>query len=103
MPRPPPDTSTIRPSICPMSTFPCPKCVCPWQPRQMHEGSKKAIIAALFANAGIAIAKFVGFLITRSAGLLAEAGHSLADSGNQALLLFGSKRGRRPADRAHPF
>ena len=69
----------------------------------MQEGSKKAIIAALVANAGIAIAKFVGFLITRSAGLLAEAGHSLADSGNQALLLFGSKRAKRPADRAHPF
>ena len=69
----------------------------------MQEGSKKAIIAALLANAGIAIAKFVGFLITRSAGLLAESGHSLADSGNQALLLFGSKRARRPADRAHPF
>ena len=69
----------------------------------MHEGSRKAIIAAFFANLGIAIAKFVGFLITRSAGLLAESGHSLADTGNQALLLLGSKRGRRPADDAHPF
>jgi cation diffusion facilitator family transporter len=69
----------------------------------MHEGSKKAIVAAFFANLGIAVAKFAGFLITRSAGLLAEAGHSLADTGNQALLMFGSKRGRRPADAAHPF
>ncbi len=69
----------------------------------MQEGSRKAIIAAFFANLGIAIAKFVGFLITRSAGLLAESGHSLADTGNQALLLLGSKRGRRPADKAHPF
>ena len=69
----------------------------------MHEGSRKAIIAAFFANLGIAIAKFVGFLITQSAGLLAEAGHSLADTGNQALLLLGSKRARRPADDAHPF
>jgi cation diffusion facilitator family transporter len=69
----------------------------------MHEGSRKAIIAAFFANLGIAIAKFAGFLITRSAGLLAESGHSLADTGNQALLLLGSKRGRRPADEAHPF
>jgi cation diffusion facilitator family transporter len=69
----------------------------------MQEGSKKAIIAAFFANLGIAIAKLAGFLITRSAGLLAEAGHSMADTGNQALLLFGSRRGRRPADRAHPF
>ena len=69
----------------------------------MQEGSKKAIIAAFFANLGIAIAKFTGFLITRSAGLLAESGHSLADTGNQALLLFGSRRGRRPADAEHPF
>ncbi|MCX6520094.1 MAG: cation diffusion facilitator family transporter [Actinobacteria bacterium] len=69
----------------------------------MHEGSKKAIIAAFFANLGIAVAKFVGSLITGSAGLLAEAGHSLADTGNQALLLFGSKRGRRKADHVHPF
>ncbi len=69
----------------------------------MQDGSKKAIIAAFFANLGIAVAKFVGFLITRSAGLLAEAGHSLADTGNQALLLFGSKRAKRSADRSHPF
>ena len=69
----------------------------------MQDGSRKAIIAAFFANLGIAIAKFVGFLLTRSAGLLAEAGHSLADTGNQGLLMFGGKRGKRSADRAHPF
>ena len=69
----------------------------------MQEGSRKAIIAAFFANLGIAIAKFTGFLITRSAGLLAESAHSLADTGNQALLMLGSKRGKRPADQAHPF
>lgn len=69
----------------------------------MHEGSRKAIVAAFFANLGIAVAKFAGFLITRSAGLLAEAGHSLADTGNQALLMLGSHRGNRPADREHPF
>lgn len=69
----------------------------------MDHGSRKAIVAAFFANLGISIAKFVGFLITRSAGLLAEAGHSLADTGNQALLLLGSKRARHPADDAHPF
>jgi cation diffusion facilitator family transporter len=69
----------------------------------VHEGSRKAIIAAFFANLGIAIAKFIGFIITGSAGLLAEAGHSVADTGNQALLMFGGKRGKRPADRAHPF
>ena len=49
----------------------------------MTEGSRKAIFAAFFANLGIAIAKFVGFLITSSAGLLAESIHSLADTGNQ--------------------
>lgn len=69
----------------------------------MQDGSRKAIIAAFFANLGIAVSKFVGFAITGSAGLLAEAGHSVADTGNQALLMFGSRRGRRPADRAHPF
>ena len=74
-----------------------------WQPRRVQDGSKKAIIAAFFANLGIAVAKFVGFIITGSAGLLAEAGHSLADTGNQALLMFGSKRAVRRADRAHPF
>ncbi|MGZ7087554.1 MAG: cation diffusion facilitator family transporter [Ilumatobacteraceae bacterium] len=69
----------------------------------MQEGSRKAIIAAFFANLGIAVAKFTGFVITGSAGLLAESGHSLADTGNQALLMLGSKRGKRPADHAHPF
>jgi len=69
----------------------------------VHDGSRKAIIAAFFANLGISVAKFVGFLLTGSAGLLAESGHSIADTGNQGLLMFGSKRGKRPADRAHPF
>jgi cation diffusion facilitator family transporter len=69
----------------------------------VQDGSKKAIIAAFFANLGIAVSKFVGFVITGSAGLLAEAAHSLADTGNQALLMFGSKRGKRQADRIHPF
>ena len=69
----------------------------------MQDGSRKAIIAAFVANLGIAVAKFVGFLITGSAGLLAEAGHSIADTGNQGLLMFGGGRSKRPADRAHPF
>ena len=69
----------------------------------MQDGSRKAIIAAFFANLGIAVAKFVGFLLTGSAGLLAEAGHSIADTGNQGLLMLGSRRGKRPADDAHPF
>ena len=73
------------------------------QPWRVTDGSRKAIIAAFFANLGIAIAKFVGFLLTSSAGLLAEAGHSLADTGNQGLLLLGGKRARREADVEHPF
>ena len=50
----------------------------------MHEGSRRAIIAALLANLGIALAKVVAFVITRSASMLAEAIHSFADTGNQA-------------------
>ena len=59
-------------------------------------GSKRAIVAALLANAGIALAKFVGYLITGSSSMLAEAVHSLVDSGNQVLLLVGRKRAARP-------
>jgi cation diffusion facilitator family transporter len=69
----------------------------------MQEGSRKAIIAAFFANLGIAAAKFVGFVITGSAGLLAEAGHSLADTGNQALLMLGGRRSERQATERHQF
>ena len=64
---------------------------------------RKAVIAALLANLGIAIAKLVAFLITRSASMLAESVHSLADSGNQGLLLFGESRARRKATPEHPF
>jgi cation diffusion facilitator family transporter len=71
----------------------------------MAEGGHgtKAVIAALLANAGIAVAKGVGFLITGSASMLAESIHSVADSGNQGLLLLGGKRARKDADEAHPF
>ena len=69
----------------------------------MHEGSRRAIIAAFLANLGIAIAKFVGFAITGSASLLAEAIHSLADTGNQALLFLGGARAKRAATPEHPF
>ena len=61
------------------------------------------MVAALLANLGIATAKFVGFLITRSSAMLAESVHSVADSTNQALLLFGGRRSRRPATTEHPF
>lgn len=69
----------------------------------MQEGSKKAILAAFVANLGIAIAKFIGFLVTASAGLLAEALHSVADTGNQGLLLLGSARGKKQPSETHPF
>ena len=63
----------------------------------------KAILAAFVANLGIAIAKFVGFLITASGSMLAESVHSLADTANQALLLLGGRRAKRAPDAAHPF
>jgi len=69
----------------------------------MNSGSKKAIYAAFFANFGIAIAKFTGAAITGSAGLLAEAVHSLADTGNQALLLVGGKKAQRKATEQFQF
>jgi cation diffusion facilitator family transporter len=62
-----------------------------------------AVVAALLANLGIAVAKFVGFLITGASAMLAEAFHSVADSGNQTMLLFGSRVARREPDRKHPF
>ncbi|WP_280415213.1 cation diffusion facilitator family transporter [Nocardia carnea] len=66
-------------------------------------GSKKAILAALTANAGIAAAKFVGAGITGSASMLAEGVHSVADTANQGLLLFGQNRAQQEADELHPF
>jgi cation diffusion facilitator family transporter len=66
-------------------------------------GGTRAIIAALAANAGIAVAKFVGFLVTGSSSMLAEAVHSVADTANQGLLLIGGKRAARAATPEHPF
>ena len=66
-------------------------------------GGSKAIVAALTANLGIAATKFVAFLLTRSSSMLAESIHSLADSGNQLLLLVGGRRASREATPEHPF
>ncbi|KAA1423336.1 cation diffusion facilitator family transporter [Mumia zhuanghuii] len=66
-------------------------------------GGNRAIIAALSANLGIALTKFLAFLLTGASSMLAEAVHSVADSGNQALLLLGGRRARREADERHPF
>lgn len=66
-------------------------------------GGTKAILAALVANAGIAVAKFAGFLVTGSSSMLAESVHSLADTSNQGLLLLGQRSSKRMATRDHPF
>jgi len=68
-----------------------------------REGARRAVLAALGANVAVAIAKFVGFVVTHSASLLAESLHSVADSGNEALLLLGGVRARRAPSSQHPF
>ena len=63
----------------------------------------RAVVAALLANLGIAISKFIAFAFTGSSSMLSEAIHSLADSGNQILLLIGNKRSKKGADAQHNF
>ena len=67
------------------------------------EGGTRAVVAALAANLGIAVSKFVAFALTGSSSMLAEAVHSVADSANQVLLLIGGRRARRAPDAQHPF
>ncbi|MEV1288689.1 cation diffusion facilitator family transporter [Micromonospora sp. NPDC049679] len=66
-------------------------------------GGTKAIVAALMANLGIAVTKFIAWALTGSSSMLAESIHSVADSGNQALLLLGGRRAQRQATPQHPF
>jgi len=67
------------------------------------EGGNRAVLAALAANTGIAVMKLLAFLLTGASSLLAEAIHSIADSGNQGLLLLGGRRSQRSATPEHPF
>lgn len=66
-------------------------------------GGTGAIVAALLANLGIAVTKFIAYLVSGASSMLAEAVHSFADSGNQILLLIGGKRARQDATPEHPF
>lgn len=66
-------------------------------------GSNRAIMAALLANTGIAVTKFIAYALTGSSSMLAEAVHSVADTGNQVLLLVGGRRARRSPTPEHPF
>ncbi len=67
------------------------------------EGSTKVVIAAFIGNGLIAVTKFAAAALTGSSAMFSEAVHSVVDTGNQALLLYGIKRARRPADARHPF
>ena len=68
-----------------------------------EDESRRAIAAAFLANLGIAVAKFAAFLVTGAASMLAEAIHSLADTGNQGLLILGTARAKQEATPEHPF
>jgi cation diffusion facilitator family transporter len=73
------------------------------QPPPGGAESLRTVVIALLANAGIAAAKFVAALLTRSSAMLAEAIHATADTGNQVLLLLADRLARRPADESHPL
>ena len=66
-------------------------------------GGTRAIIAAFLANTGIAVTKFIAWFFSGSSSMLAEGVHSLADAGNQLLLIFGGRQAKKAADKEHPF
>ncbi|HET9729512.1 MAG TPA: cation diffusion facilitator family transporter [Acidimicrobiia bacterium] len=68
-----------------------------------HAGAKRAIVAAFLANLGIAVMKFIAFIVTGSSSMLSESLHSIADTGNQGLLLLGRRRAAQEPDAQHPF
>ncbi|MET0628926.1 MAG: cation diffusion facilitator family transporter [Acidimicrobiia bacterium] len=72
-------------------------------PQPHGDAHRGAVLAAFFANLAIAVAKFVGFAFTGAASLLAEGIHSVADTANQGLLMFGARRAQREPDESHPF
>ena len=82
------------------------RCGNQWRMAEQREsggGTLRTILAALGANLGIALSKFVAFLFTGSSSMLAEAVHSLADTTNQVLLLIGGRRSRQEPSHLHPF
>jgi Co/Zn/Cd efflux system component len=70
---------------------------------RMAAGSTGSVVAAMMANAAIAVLKFVGFMLTGSPSMPAKAYHSVSDTGNQVLLLVGIRQSRRDATTTHPF
>src|SRR5258708_34984223 len=80
-----------------------PKCGAGCCSGMAQNGSKRVVYAALYANLLIAITKFAAAAFTGSSAMLSEAFHSVADSANEALLLFGAHRAARPPDVEHPF
>src|SRR3954452_6133718 len=68
-----------------------------------EQGSRRSVVAALISNSCVAVIKFAAAVLSGSASMLAEAIHSVADTGNEGLLLVGMRKAREPPDRRHPF